>query len=95
MARQKGSPKTGGRKPGSQNRVQSDIRAMVVGALNELGGVAYLVRCANDPKTASSFVTLIGKCLPKEIKADVAATHVIGSLSPEHQKAIAEAILGK
>ena len=84
-----------GRPAGRQNNLTTDVKAMILGALNKAGGEQYLIDRAKDPKTATAFMALVGRVLPKEIKADVAATHVIGNLTPEQQKAIAEAILGK
>ena len=84
-----------GRPKGIPNKTTSDVKSMILGALNKAGGEQYLLARASDPKTATAFMALVGRVLPKEIKADVAATHVIGNLTPEQQKAIAEAILGK
>jgi len=86
---------TGGSRKGVPNKVTSDVKSMILGALQKAGGEAYLLERANDPKTATAFMALVGRVLPKEIKADVAATHVIGNLTPEQQRAIAEAILGQ
>lgn len=77
------------------NKMTADVKAMILGALEKTGGESYLIERAKDPKTATAFMALVGRVLPKEIKADVAATHVIGNLTPEQQRAIAEAILGK
>lgn len=85
--------KTGGRKAGTPNKIPSDLRAMILGALEDAGGQRYLAEQAIA--TPGPFLALVGKVLPKEIKAEVAATHVISSLSPEQQRGIAEAILGK
>ena len=82
-----------GRPRGAQNRMSADVKAMILGALDELGGQDYLVTQARENPTA--FLSLVGKILPKEIKADVAATHVIRSLTPEQQRGIAEAILNR
>ena len=84
-----------GRPKGIPNKTTADVKSMILGALNKAGGEQYLLERASDPKTATAFMALVGRVLPKEIKADVAATHVIGNLTPEQQKAIAEAILGK
>ena len=76
-------------------KVQQDVKAMILEALDRAGGADYLLERANDPKSSTAFMALVGRVLPKEIKADIAATHVIGNLTPEQQRAIAEAILGK
>jgi hypothetical protein len=56
-----------GRPKGSQNKVTTEIKEMVVEALSELGGVAYLVDRGNDPRTATAFLGLVGKVLPLQV----------------------------
>lgn len=43
---------------------------MILKALDDSGGVDYLVERANDPKTASAFLTLVGKVLPMTVAGD-------------------------
>jgi hypothetical protein len=64
---------------------------MILGALEDAGGRKYLAEKAVD--NPGPFLALVGKVLPKEIKAEIAATHVISNLTPEQQRGIAEAIL--
>lgn len=59
-----------GRPKGSLDKGNALIREMVVEALNEAGGVAYLVKCAQDPKTTSAFLSLVGKVLPVQISGE-------------------------
>ncbi len=59
----------GGRPKGSPNKVTKEVREMVVAALEQAGGVEFLVECAKDPRSRSAFLALVGKALP--IKADV------------------------
>jgi hypothetical protein len=54
-----------GRKPGVPNKDNSDIRAMIIGALNQVGGVDYLAARAVD--TPAAFMTLVGKVLPLQL----------------------------
>lgn len=54
-----------GRPPGSVNKITRELRDMILGALDAVGGEAYLVRCAEANPAA--FLTLIGKVLPKDI----------------------------
>lgn len=61
---QKGGP---GRPKGMQNKVHADVKEMVLAALNQAGGIEYLAERAGDPKTASAFLTLVGKVLPLQI----------------------------
>lgn len=75
---EKGRKKTGGRKRGSENRVTSDVKAMVHEALHEVGGVDYLARQAKaNPK---AFLALLGRTLPKEQKTELIQTVRISML---------------
>ena len=56
-----------GRKKGSVNKNTGAIKDMILQALSNAGGVDYLERRANDPKTASAFLTLVGKVLPTQL----------------------------
>lgn len=40
---------------------------MILQALSNVGGVEYLERRANDPKTAAAFLGLIGKVMPMQV----------------------------
>jgi hypothetical protein len=54
-----------GRPKGAPNKVTADLRAMVLGALDDAGGQKYLAtQAATNP---SAFLSLVGRCLPKEI----------------------------
>ena len=61
--------KTGGRKKGSINKINSDIKQMLLEALNEAGGKAYFLRQAEENPT--SFNTLIAKIIPAEVKQEL------------------------
>jgi hypothetical protein len=63
--RKKGSPKIGGRKPGSKNKFTTEVRDAVMVAFDKLGGSAWLVRVAKENPAASS--ALLGKLLPHEL----------------------------
>ena len=54
-----------GRKPGVPNKISGDVKAMILGALEEKGGVDYLVEQADKNPTA--FLSLIGKVLPMTV----------------------------
>lgn len=81
MAKPKGSPKTGGRQKGTPNKITGDLRSMVLGALEGAGGQAYLQRQADTSPTA--FLSLLGKCLPKEITGANGEPLVPGSIRVE------------
>ena len=55
-----------GRPPGSLDKGNAMIREMVVAALDDAGGVEYLVRQANAKPAA--FLALIGKVMPVQIE---------------------------
>jgi hypothetical protein len=61
MARGK---KTGGRTKGTPNKITGDLRALIMGALEEVGGQDYLVRQAWE--NPGVFVALLGKALPRD-----------------------------
>ena len=64
-----GTKTGGGSRKGVQNKVTKELKDMVLGALDDAGGQDYLKRQAEA--NPSAFLSLVGKCLPKEIKADV------------------------
>lgn len=65
----KGQPKTGGRKKGVTNKVTADLKAMILGALDDAGGRDYLVGQANTNPNA--FLALVGRVVPSEVKATI------------------------
>lgn len=71
-------PKGGSRK-GIPNKNTGLIREMIAKALDQAGGVEYLVDCAHDPRSKSAFLGLIGKVMPVQVEADVSA-NVNGSI---------------
>ncbi|WP_343735327.1 hypothetical protein [Acidovorax sp.] len=72
-----------GRPAGSLDKGNALIREMIVEALDQAGGVEYLVRQANAKPAA--FLALIGKVMPVQIEADVNA-NVNGSISVQFVK---------
>jgi hypothetical protein len=54
--------KTGGRKKGTPNKMTAELKSLVFGALNEVGGQAWLVKQAKENPTA--FMTMLGKFVP-------------------------------
>lgn len=72
MAAKKGTrpPNAGkGRPRGVPNKLTGELRDMIRLALDEAGGVSYLVRQAETNPAA--FLSLLAKVLPKEITATV------------------------
>jgi hypothetical protein len=74
MSWPKGKPRPpgSGRKKGSTNRINRDIKAMIEEALHKAGGVKYLVKQANANPAA--FMGLVGRILPKDISGEVKVT---------------------
>lgn len=63
--------KTGGRKKGTPNKMTATLKDMVLSALDQSGGVSYLVEQASTSPAA--FMTLLGKVLPTQLTGDAAA----------------------
>ena len=59
-----------GRPKGIPNKTNGLIRDMIAEALTRVGGVDYLMDCAQDPKTKSAFLVLIGKVMPVQVVGD-------------------------
>lgn len=66
----KGQKRGPGRPKGATNKATAQLKDMILKALDESGGVSYLVERAQDPKTATAFLSLIGKVLPMQIAGD-------------------------
>lgn len=65
----KGEKRPGqGRPKGSQGKLTKELKQMILDALDNAGGVDYLVARASDPRTASAFLTLVGKVLPMTVQ---------------------------
>lgn len=62
MARPKGSPKLGGRKKGTPNKISADIRSLVLETLETIGGKRYLME--QSAKNPNAFMALLAKCMP-------------------------------
>jgi len=63
----KGKEKGPGRPKGAPNKSTAAIKDMILTALSDAGGSDYLLERANDPKTASAFLGLVGKVLPMQV----------------------------
>lgn len=64
--RPKGLPKTGGgSRKGIPNKLTGDVKAMILHALDKVGGPEYLVRQAEANPTA--FMTLLGRVIPTQV----------------------------
>ena len=82
----KGNP---GKPKGATNKVTRELKDMILDALSAAGGVEYLTEKAQDPRTASAFLTLVGKTLPMTVKGPgEGGAHVF-------QKIVVEIVKGK
>ena len=59
-----------GRPKGIPNKNTTQLKDMILKALDSAGGAEYLERRANDPRTAAAFLGLVGKVLPMTIAND-------------------------
>lgn len=66
--RKPGTPRTGGRVKGTPNKLSRDLKEMILGALSDVGGQAYLkVQAETNP---NAFLGLVGKVLPMTVQGD-------------------------
>ena len=56
-----------GRPVGALNKVNRELKAMIMEALEGVGGVTYLMERARDPDSANAFLSLVGKVLPLQV----------------------------
>ena len=83
----KGVKKTDQGKRGP-NKTTVEVKAMVLAALDGAGGIDYLVERAKDPRTASAFLTLVGKVLPLQVNGPgINGEHVFSKIIVEIVKA--------
>lgn len=59
---------TGGSRNGIPNKINADIKAMILEALDKAGGADYLV--AQSESNPTAFMTLVGKVLPMTVSGD-------------------------
>lgn len=76
--RKPGTPKTGGRAPGTPNKTTAAVKAALLEALelsHEEGSVGYFVHLAkNHP---SVFGPIVSKLIPNEVVGDVNLVHTL------------------
>lgn len=66
--RQGGARPGAGRKKGIPNKLTGDVKAMILGALEQAGGQQYLAEQAEQ--NPGAFLSLVGKVVPKDLKVD-------------------------
>lgn len=57
-----------GRPKGSQNKVPTELRQMILTALDKAGGIEYLARQAD--KNPKAFLSLLGRVLPMQVTGE-------------------------
>lgn len=68
-------PATSGRKPGTPNRSTREVRAALIAAFDELGGVDWLVELGRAyPET---FARLLARVVPVEVAAKLETESVV------------------
>lgn len=86
VGRPKGTPKTGGRKKGTPNKLGANVKEMLLEALDRKGGVKYFVEQAEENPTA--FMALVGKILPMQVVGDAEnPLHMVSSVEVKFVKA--------
>lgn len=60
-------PNQGKRGP---NKTTVQLKEMILQALDGAGGVKYLQERAKDPRTASAFLSLVGRVLPMQVTGE-------------------------
>ena len=63
----KGQKSGPGRPKGSGNKIPAELKAMILEALDESGGVNYLVKQAKQ-RNPAAFMALLGKVLPMTVQ---------------------------
>lgn len=66
--RKPGTPKTGGRKKGTPNKITATVKTAIEKAFDEVGGHKWLVKQASE--NPNGFMTLLGKLLPTQITGE-------------------------
>lgn len=61
----------GGSRKGIPNKINADIKAMILEALGKAGGADYLL--AQSESNPTAFLTLVGKVLPMTLAGDPSA----------------------
>lgn len=58
----------GGSRKGIPNKVTADLKAMILGALDQAGGESYLLSQAHENPKA--FLSLLARVLPMQVQGD-------------------------
>jgi len=69
MGKPVGSPKTGGRAPGSLNKVTATVKDNVIEVFNMIGGLDAMAEWATEHRT--DFFRLYAKLLPLQVEAEI------------------------
>ena len=96
MAAAKGTRPPGGSRKGRPNKVTRELKDMVLGALQDAGGQAYLASQAQA--NPGAFLSLIGKILPMQVAGKDSAPITppaidASNLSPQEREAMRTLLL--
>ena len=79
-----------GRKVGTPNKITGDVKAMILAALDKVGGAEYLYRQAEA--NPGAFMTLVGKVLPTTLSGDPVNPVAVSISFAERQRRAREEI---
>jgi hypothetical protein len=84
MPRAQKGQRFGGRKKGTPNKVTGTLKEMILQALADAGGTAYLQE--QSKKNPTAFLSLVGRVLPLQVsdsqKEPMMPTRVVNELHP-------------
>jgi hypothetical protein len=72
--------KFGGREKGTPNKLTKELKDMIRQALEDAGGIEYLVKQANENPNA--FLSLVGKLVPLQLSGEVNHNYVMRAPAP-------------
>ena len=79
-----------GRPRGSSNKLNRALREMILGALDKAGGMAYLVRQADENPAA--FLALLAKTMPKDVHVQDVRGYICAPEQAASMEAWAESV---
>ena len=93
MSGSKPGERRGGRQKGTPNKISAQLKDMVLGALDDVGGQQYLARMSQDQPAA--FMALLGRVLPTTLASRVEVvqrTTMVDERAAEADRYLAESM---